>query len=287
MDVAVLGLGRMGQELAGRLLDAGHRVTVWNRTAGRADDLVARGATGADSVADAVVGAAAVLVSLSGDQAVQQVLLPDHQPVAGLAGVVIDCSTVAPTTSRLLADNYPNRFVACPIAGAPQAVRSGTAKLVVAGSAAAVAQAEEVLAALSDSRQDAGEDAGTAAIIKLFNNYLLLSGLVVLADVVAVGQAMGFADADLAGVLTDLPVIAPGVKNRIDGLLGVRHDPLFSVELGSKDLRLFADLAEQAGIRLGVLEAAQARYRETTELGLGQRDLTAVIESLRRQPIKG
>jgi 3-hydroxyisobutyrate dehydrogenase-like beta-hydroxyacid dehydrogenase len=282
MNIAVLGLGRMGQALAARLLDAGHRVTVWNRTAGRADRLVAGGAIEANSVSGAVAGADAVLVSLSGDDAVLQVLLPDGEPVTRLAGVVIDCSTVAPATSRLAADRYRDRFVACPIAGAPQAVQSGTARLIVAGAAPAIQRANPVLESLSDSRQDAGDDAGTAATIKLLNNYLLLSGLVVLADAVAVGQASGFSDSDLAGLLNELPVIAPGLKNRIDGLLSDHHDPWFSVDLASKDLRLFAELADQAGLRLGVLEAAQASYRAAGEHGLGQRDLTAVIESVRR-----
>lgn len=282
MNIAVLGLGRMGQAIAARLLDAGHRVTVWNRTAGRADDLVAGGAIEANSVSEAVAGAEAVVVSLSGDDAVQQVLLPADEPLTGLAGVVIDCSTVAPTTSRLEADRYRDRFVACPIAGAPQAVQSGTARLIVAGPAPAIQRANPVLESLSDSRQDAGDDAGTAAIIKLLNNYLLLSGLMMLADAVAVGQASGFSDSDLAGLLKELPVIAPGLKNRIDGLLSDRHDPWFSVELASKDLRLFAELADQAGLRLGALEAAQASYRAAGEHGLGQRDLTAIIESVRR-----
>jgi 3-hydroxyisobutyrate dehydrogenase-like beta-hydroxyacid dehydrogenase len=286
MRIAVLGLGRMGQALAGRLLGAGHQVTVWNRTAGRADDLVADGATEAASVSDAVTGANAVLVAFSGDQAVRQVLLPNDQPIAELAGVVIDCSTVAPKTSRLEAESYPDRFVACPIAGAPQAVQSGAGRLIVAGSAPAIERAKPVLDALSDSRQNAGEDAGAAAIIKLLNNYLLLCGLVVLADVVAVGQANGFDDDELAALLKELPVIAPGLENRIDGLLDDRHEPWFSVELGSKDLRLFTELADQAGLRLGVLEAARTRYRETAELGLDQRDLTAVIEPLRRNPVQ-
>lgn len=282
MDVAVLGLGRMGQALAGRLLEAGHQVTVWNRTPGRAAELAADGAAQANSVSDAVAHAEVVLVSLSGDEAVQQVLLPNSQPVAELSGVIVDCSTVAPKTSRLVANNYPDRFVACPIAGAPAAVQSGTARLIVAGAGAAITRAEPVLEALSDSRQPAGDDAGTAAIIKLLNNYLLLSGLAALADAVAVGQGAGIADVDLASVLNGLPVIAPGLQNRIDGLLSDRHEPMFSVELGSKDLGLFAELAEQAGVQPGLLNAAQARYRQAAELGLSERDLTAVVEPLRR-----
>jgi 3-hydroxyisobutyrate dehydrogenase len=274
----------MGQALAGRLIDAGHEITVWNRTRGRADDLLARGAREANSVADAAGGADAVLVSLSGDDAVRQVLLPDGKPIAGLDGVVIDCSTVDPMTSREESGHYPGRFVACPIAGAPQAVASGTALLIVAGSADAVQRAGPVLDSVSGTRQTAGEDAGTAAIIKLLNNYLLLSGLVALADVVAVAQANGFENTDLHELLGNLPTVAPALTNRIDGLLEADHEPWFSVDLGRKDLGLFAGLADRAGARPGLADTVQACYRDAAELGLGDRDLTAVIEVARREP---
>ena len=282
MDGTVLGLGRMGRALAGRLLDAGHDITVWNRTPGRAGDLLDRGAVEANSVGEAVAGKDFVVVSLTGDDAVREVLLPDGGPAAGLDGVVIDCTTVSPELSRAEADAYPNRFVACPIAGAPQAVEGGSALLIVGGAPDAVSEVDAVLSAVSDSRRPAGEDPGAAAVIKLLNNYLLLAGLTVLADAVAVAQAAGLADDDVRSLLNDLPTVPAGLKNRIDGLIGTDHEAWFSVDLGDKDLGLFTALADQAGVRLGVAGAAATRYREASELGLGDRDLTAVIETLRR-----
>lgn len=286
MNVAVLGLGRMGTAVAGRLIDAGNQVTVWNRTPDRDGDLLARGAEHADSVSQAVAGAEVVLVSLSSDDAVRQVLLPDGKPVAGLDGVVVDCSTVAPTTSREEAANYPGRFIACPIAGAPQAVESGKALLIVGGAPGAVERAAPVLNAISESRQEAGDDAGTAAVIKLLSNYLMISGLAVLADAVAVAQASGFGKNDLAQLLNNLPVVAPALKNRIDGLIGDDHDGWFSVELGGKDLRLFAETAQSAGVQLGLADATRSRYHAAVELGLGDQDLSAVIETLRQRTVE-
>jgi 3-hydroxyisobutyrate dehydrogenase-like beta-hydroxyacid dehydrogenase len=283
VNIAVLGLGRMGRALAGRLIGGGHQVTVWNRTAGRAGDLIARGATESQSVSDAVHGADIVVVSLSGDDAVRAVLVPDGKPVPELGGVVVDCSTVAPSTAREEADAYPGRFVACPIAGAPQAVESGSALLIVGGPTQTIDRAAAALDAVSSSRAVAGEDPGSAAIIKLLNNYLLLGGLAALADAIAIAQASGFADADLRELLGSLPVVAPALKNRIDGLIGGHHDPWFTVELGSKDLSLFADFASHVGVQAGLADAIQSRYRAAAGLGLGERDLTAVIEVLRRE----
>jgi 3-hydroxyisobutyrate dehydrogenase-like beta-hydroxyacid dehydrogenase len=281
--VAVLGLGRMGQALAGRSIDGGHDVTVWNRSPGQAGDLVSRGATESGSVSAAVREADLVVVSLSGDDAVAQVLLPQGKPVQGLDGVVIDCSTVSPATSRDEASWYPGRFVACPIAGAPQAVAAGTALLIVGGPRDAVQRAAPLLDAVSSSRQDAGDDPGTAATIKLLNNYLLLGGLAILADAIAVAQAAGIDGAAAQDLFSHLPVVAPALRNRIDGLLNQEHDPWFSIELGSKDLGLFADLADQGGVRPGLADAVRSRYQQADVLGLGDRDLTAVVETLRQQ----
>ncbi len=282
MDGSVLGLGRMGRALAGRLIDGGHDLTVWNRTTGKAGDLIDRGAVEADSIAEAVAGKDFVLVSLTGDDAVRDVVLGNA--LDGFGGVLIDCTTVSPHLSREEGERFPDRFVACPVAGAPQAVESGSALLIVGGRADAVATVDPVLSAISESRRPAGDDPGTAAVIKLLNNYLLLAGLAVLADAVALAQAAGFADDDVSSLLDDLPVVAPGLKNRIDGLLGTEHEAWFSIDLGSKDLGLFAALAEESGVRLGVADAAASRYQEASELGLGDRDLTAVVETLRREP---
>ncbi len=282
MDGAVLGLGRMGRALAGRLLDAGHDISVWNRSSGKAADLIERGAVEAGSVAEAVSGKEFVLVSLTGDDAVRAVLNPDGRPVSELGGVLIDCTTVSADLSRDEAEWYPGRFVACPIAGAPQAVEAGSALLLVGGPADAIAKVDPVLTAISETRHEGGDEPATAAIMKLLNNYLLLAGLAALADATATAQGLGLDDAAVRSLFNDLQVIAPGVKNRIDATVGTDHEAWFSIELGSKDLRLFADLADRAGVHLDLADTVRARYQQAIDQGFGDDDLSAVIETLRR-----
>ncbi len=104
MDIAVLGLGRMGHALAQRLLDEGHHVVVWNRSPGRAGDLVGAGAREAQSIADAAGAAEVAVTILADDDAVQHVALGDSGVRAALpdGALYVDASTVAPTTSDAL-----------------------------------------------------------------------------------------------------------------------------------------------------------------------------------------
>lgn len=282
--IAVLGLGRMGQAIAQRLLDTGERPVVWNRTPGRADDLVAAGAAEAASREAAVRGADVVITSLTGDDAVCEVLLRWGMALESISGLVVDCSTVSPQTSRMLGEQYAGRFVACPIAGAPQLVRDGHALLITGGAAEAKARARELLAGLSDTWHDAGDDPARAALVKLLNNYLLLSGLAALADTVAVGQAAGFDDGYLRELLGGLATVAPGLRNRIDGLLDHEHEGWFTAELGEKDLRLFEEAARAVGARIALAEPVRAGYCAAVAMGLGGSDLTAIMEPLRRPP---
>lgn len=277
-NVAVLGLGHMGRAVAERLLGAGHQLTVWNRSPGKAAGLVERGARTADDVDAAVAGADVVITSLSGDDAVRAVLLPGGGARPAVIGTVVETSTVSPATSAALDAFYPERFVACPIAGAPPMVRSGQALLITAGSPAARKSADAVLSDLSDKRHDAGDDPARASMVKLLNNYLLLGGLAVLADVVAAAQANGFDDEYLRDLLGQLPVIAPGLRPRIDSLIDSQHEAAFTVDLGAKDLRLVDEAFDR---QLRLVDAVRAEYLAASRQGLGDLDISAVIEPLR------
>jgi 3-hydroxyisobutyrate dehydrogenase-like beta-hydroxyacid dehydrogenase len=280
MKTTVLGLGNMGHALASRVLARGHHVTVWNRSPGKAGDLVEQGAVEARSVEEAVTDADAVLTSLSGDDAVRDVLLPHGYPRPQITGTLVDFSTVSPGTSSALAEQYGDRYVACPLAGAPALMRAGHALLIVAGPRAATGVVDRLLADISDTRYDAGTQVELAAQAKLLNNFLLLGGAALLADAVAAGQRAGIPDDNLADLLGHLPVVPAALTQRIPGFVGRDHPAQFSVDLGRKDLGLFAD-AFPAGSADGLRSAVKAAFDLASQQGLGQDDITAVVEPLR------
>ncbi|MEV8517379.1 NAD(P)-dependent oxidoreductase [Dactylosporangium sp. NPDC051484] len=248
MDIAVLGMGNMGRAIAARLLQGEHRVRVWNRTPGRAADVVATGGREVPTMADAVRGADVVVTMLANDDAVRSVALGPLREELEERAVYVDCSTVSPSLSAELAAGFPGRYLALPILGNPVAVRAGQAILLAGGDRGLVDRLRPVLAALSPAvrRYDSPSLAGAA---KLASNLLLLSEVVALAESVAVGRVGGLSAEQLRELLGDSPLVE-GVRNRFEDVLTGARDTWWSNRLGAKDTRLAVDLARAAGVEL-------------------------------------
>ena len=294
MRIAVLGMGKMGHAVAGRLLEGGHEVTVWNRSPGKADDLAGEGATdrSGQPASGAVDGAEVVITSLSDDAAVRAVVIDGGVAGAlartaggGTATILVDMSTVSPMTSRQLARAVGEQgFVASPILAAPAGVAGGEALYLIAGPAGPRRALTPVFANLSGRRVELGEDPGTALVVKLLSNALLLSGIVVLGEVVATARAAGLDDDFLRQFLGSSPLVAPALRNRLDHMISGRHAGWFTTALGAKDARLAEDVALDHGLHPPLIAAVKQRYQEAAAEGWADVDLTAVIELMRRGP---
>lgn len=279
MQITVLGMGLMGRAMATRLLAAGHDVTVWNRTPGKAGEVVERGAREVDDLADAVAGAEVAMSVLTDDAAVRAVLLADDRPSVGGATTVVDCSTVAPETTRSLAGVYGDRFAACPVLGSPAALAGGDATVVVAGPGALVERLAGLWSSIGNVRRT-GEDPSSALVVKLLVNYLLMAGLAVVAEAAVAGQAAGLPD----DLLVDLfgAVAAPNLRNRVADVVSGDHEGWFPTPMGAKDVHLLVELGRACGVGLPVASLVASRYDEAAAAGLDDRDITAVVELLRR-----
>jgi 3-hydroxyisobutyrate dehydrogenase len=274
MQITVLGMGQMGRALARRLVDGGHAVTVWNRTPGRATDVVEAGAREAATVADAVDGAGAVLTMLADDDAVSA-MADALGAVLGDDTVYVDCSTVSATLASHLAGRFA-RFASLPVMGSPDAVRAGQAAYLVGGAPDVVDAMGPVLDTLSPVRWrfDRPE---LAIAAKVTGNYLLLTGLVALGEAFAVARAGGLEDDDIRRVFAEHPLVAPALRNRFEAVLTGATDGWFSVALGRKDVDLALTMARRdAAGRLGAGEASRAAYDEAVAQGLADADIAAV-----------
>lgn len=279
MDIAVLGMGRMGRALAGRLLEGGHRVAVWNRSKGKTAEIVSAGGREAHSVAAAVQGADVAITMLANDEAVRAVALGELRSSIGGKTIYVDCSTVSPGLSGELAEAFPARFLALPVLGSPLAVRAGQAVYLAGGNARLTDRLAPLLSSLSNTvrRYDTAPLAITA---KLATNLLLLSQVVALAESLAVGRCGGLTDEQLRELLGASPMVA-GVKNRFEGVLTGSQDGWWSTVLGAKDAGLAIDIARGADVELPGATVVQRRYEKAAASGLDNADIATVTELYR------
>jgi 3-hydroxyisobutyrate dehydrogenase-like beta-hydroxyacid dehydrogenase len=174
--------------------------------------------------------------------------------------------------------------LASPIAGGPPQVESGQATLLVGGHHEWVDRLEGLFDDLAGGYTYCGEDPGAATTVKLLNNYLLMGGVAILGEAIAAGQAADVRSDVLRGYLFSTSMVAPGLHNRLDDLLAGDHEGWFSVRLGLKDVSLAIEVAVEAGADVQVAEAVKGRYQAAIDAGLGDKDISAIVEVARRRP---
>ena len=207
--VAFIGLGRMGHGMAGRYLDAGFNVAVWNRSKAKAEDLIARGAQWATSPEDAAIDADAVVTMVADDEASRAVWLgKDGAATTAKPGTVaIECSTVSYRHSLDLARELRGRgliYIDSPVTGLPDAAASGKLTLLVGAEAADLERARPYLAPLAATIRHFGA-VGSGTVYKLINN---LMGAIQIA-----GLAEGIAIAEQAGL--DMKLVLESIETGV------------------------------------------------------------------------
>jgi len=193
--VAFIGLGRMGHGMAGRYLDAGFTVAVFNRSKAKAADLIARGARWASSPADAADGADAVVTMVADDEASCSVWLGKDGAAATMkpGALAIECSTVSHQHALDMARELRGRglvYIDCPVTGLPEAAVSGKLTLLVGADAADLDRATPYLAPIGNNVRHFGA-VGTGTVYKLINNLMGAVQIASLAEGIAMAEQAG------------------------------------------------------------------------------------------------
>jgi len=235
--VAFIGLGRMGHGMAGRYLDAGFAVAVWNRSKAKAEDLIARGARWATSPEDAAIDADAVVTMVADDAASREVWLTKDGAAATMkaGSIAIECSTVSHGHALYLARELRSRgliYIDCPVTGLPDAAASGKLTLLVGADPADLERAQPFLVPLSSTIRHFGA-VGCGTVYKLINN---LMGAIQIA-----GIAEGLAIAEQAGL--DMKLVLEAVES------GVAASPAVIRHSRRMAVRDFADATFTAALR--------------------------------------
>ena len=252
--IAFLGLGRMGSGMAGRLLDAGHEVTLWNRTRGKASGLLARGADWADTPIEAARGADAAFAMLADDPASLEVWLGPNGAMQGLTrgAFVIECSTLShPHVLELAAAARMKglRYIDCPVTGWPHMAAAGELTLLIGADPADLEAARPILAPLCKSiRVFGGVGAGTG--YKLMINLMGSVQIAALAEGLALSQRLGLDREAVVAAIEAGAAASPQVVRHCRPMAEGRYtpDPVFSAALRHKDASYGLALAKSQGV---------------------------------------
>ena len=276
----MLGLGAMGRAIAQRLLEAGHDLSVWNRTPGRDEELVTAGATRADTPADAVRDAGVVVTMLTDPPALEQVLFGPEGAASAIPpnATLIEMSTVGPTAIASAAERLSVPVLDAPVLGSVPSVEAGRLVILVGGDRAVFDRHVELLSVLGTPMYVG--PSGSGAWLKLVNNAASTATLVALGELLALTDRAGL---EIDAVLQGLGAgpLASLVERWRPRLMGEEQSSYFRLALARKDLALVFDEAEREGADLTVAETSAARCDEAIEAGLGDEDFGAIVPFLR------
>jgi 3-hydroxyisobutyrate dehydrogenase-like beta-hydroxyacid dehydrogenase len=283
--LAFCGLGQMGLPMATRLIDAGHQVTVWNRTAEKARPAVGRGAVLATRPGEAAAAAEAVITMLADPGALEEVLFGTDGLAEGLAGgsALIEMSTVGPDTVRAVAERLPKgvEMLDAPVLGTVAQAEQGRLKVFAGGAEGTYARWVGVLEALGTPKLFGPLGAG--ASMKLVVNSTLLALMTGLGEALALADALGLDQQVVLEVLADSPIGVPARSKRRNIETG-SYPPNFKLGLALKDARLVVEAGARRGVALKVADAAREWMEAAERAGLGAMDYSAVIAHARRRP---
>jgi 3-hydroxyisobutyrate dehydrogenase-like beta-hydroxyacid dehydrogenase len=287
MDVGFLGLGAMGQAMATNLIDAGHRVRVWNRSRAPVDALTAKGATAAATPQDAFA-AEAVISMLADDAAAKSVILDSGALNAAPSGLVhVNMATISVSCAEALARSHRERgiaYVAAPVFGRPDAAAAATLHIVAAGPPAAIDRVHPLFDVLGQKTWRVGDEAPRANVMKIAGNFLIACAIEAMSESAALAQAHGLAPRDLFDMLISTLFASPIYKNYSALIIDQRFEPAgFALRLGLKDTRLALAASESAHVALPFGSVLRDNFLDAIAHGDGDRDWTAVARvALRR-----
>jgi 3-hydroxyisobutyrate dehydrogenase len=277
----------MGSGMAGRLLDAGYPLTIWNRTPGKTQALADRGAKVAQSPRQAVAGATVVISMLADVPVCRDVWLGRGEAILGAAPgtVLVESSTVTVEWIEELdraAKEHGCELVDAPVTGSKPQAAAGQLLFLAGGSSAALDSITPILKAMGRDVVHVGP-VGSGARLKLINNFLSGSQVAALAEALSLIERSGLDAQKALGVLTEGAPGSPLVKLLSGRMMARQYEPNFVLRLMAKDLRYAVSEADHQGLDLDMGRAALRVFEHAISAGQGEDDMSAVVEQFRLQ----
>jgi 3-hydroxyisobutyrate dehydrogenase len=279
MRIAVLGTGLMGAPIARRLVEAGHEVRAWNRTAAKAEGL---GATVAETPREALEGAELVVTMLADGPTVEEVVADALDAASG--AVWAQTSTVGIDWTKRLAGlgrRHGLVYVDAPVLGTRAPAEQGQLVVLLAGPEEARSVCERVLPAISRKQVWLGVEIGTASALKLVLNHWILNTVENVAETVAYAQALGVDPRQFLESIAGGNMDMPYAHLKTEAILSGDMAPSFTLLLAEKDVGLILEAARGAGVDLGLAPVTRGRMQRAIDAGHGDEDMAATYYATR------
>jgi 2-hydroxy-3-oxopropionate reductase len=279
-QIGFIGLGIMGKPMAQRLLAAGHELRVHNRSAGAVGELAAAGAHASPSAEEAARGAEVVITMLPDSPDVEEVVLG----AGGVADAIdsgalyIDCSTIAPATSRRIAQALGERGVEAldaPVSGGEPGAREGTLSIMCGGSERAFERAREILAVLGRNVTHIGPP-GAGQVTKAANQVVVALTIQAVAEALTLARKAGVDPARVREALLGGFAHSRVLEVHGERMLNGAFDPGFKLQLHRKDLGIALGLGREACVPLPASAQVAALFDALLAQGAGERDHSAL-----------
>ncbi len=286
-NVAFLGLGVMGFPMAGHLAAAGHSVTVYNRTASKADKWVGtHGGRKAATPSEAAAGAEFVFACVGNDDDLREICSGPDGAFAGMASgsLFVDHTTVSAAVTRELAASASKRgvgFVDAPVSGGQAGAENGTLSVMCGGEEADYARAESVIASYAKACKRIG-GCGAGQLAKMVNQICIAGLLQGLSEALNFGEKNGLDGRLVVDVIQHGAAGSWQMANRHETMLRGEFEFGFAVDWMRKDLGICLRTAEESGASLPVTALVDQFYKDVQNLGGSRWDTSSLIQRLRR-----
>lgn len=280
-----VGLGTMGSSMAANLLRAGAELTVWNRTPGRAADLVAAGAKAGASPAEVARHSQIVVVCVSDTPDVEAVLFGSDGIAAGAepGTLVIDCSTISPEATRDFGRRLADHGIAmvdAPVSGGSEGARLGTLSMFVGGSELDVTRATPVLAAMGKTITHLGP-LGNGQAGKAVNQVMIAGAYLGVAEGLILGMKVGLDPLKLVEALSGGGAQSWTLTNRSGRMIDDEYPLGFRLALHRKDLGIALEMAGESGMMLPLAMLVAALEDRLVAGGHGDEDMSVIARAIR------
>jgi 2-hydroxy-3-oxopropionate reductase len=284
VDIGFIGLGIMGHAMAENLVRSGFDTIVWNRTASKADDLVALGATAASSPGDVARDADIVMVCVSDTADVEAVVFGPDGVATGISegSLIIDHSTISPGVTKAFAARIADQgafWLDAPVSGGSEGAVNGTLSIMIGGDESQIIRSMPYLEAVGSTITHVGPQ-GAGQLVKAVNQILVVVNQLAVSEALMLAEAGGL---DLEATLAAVSGGAAGswmLSNRGPQMIERDWSPGFTIDLQQKDLRLVLEAANDLGVPIPGTALVYQMYRALQNQGLGSEGNHALVKAL-------